>query len=94
MSRLGLSTHEEKVQAIQDLQRPACVADLQKFLGMVVYFSSYIPYYAFIASPLFALLKKGVRWEWGAEHEVAFEKAKDALAGAPVLGHPQQGQPY
>ena len=94
VSRLGLSTHQEKVQAILELNRPANVSDLQKFLGMVVYFSQYIPYYSFIAAPLFGLLKKGVKWRWEAEHEIAFQEAKQALSKAPVLGHPIQGQPY
>ena len=75
VSRLGLSTHQEKVQAIMDLERPTSVSDLQKFLGMVVYFSQYIPYYSFIAAPLFTLLKKGVKWHWDAEHELAFLEA-------------------
>ncbi|KAI4294662.1 hypothetical protein GGG16DRAFT_12859, partial [Schizophyllum commune] len=52
VSRLGLSTHAEKVAAIVDIDRPRNVHDLQKFLGMVVYFSSYIPFYSFIATPL------------------------------------------
>jgi hypothetical protein len=94
VSRLGLSTHKEKVAAIQELARPTHVSDLQKFLGMCVYFAAYIPFYAFIATPLFALLKKGVKFEWKAEQEIAFQQAKDALAGAPVLGHPIQGVPY
>ena len=94
VSRLGLSMHQEKVQAILDLERPRTVADLQKFLGMVVYFSQYIPYYSFIAAPLFALLKKGVKWHWDAEHETAFQEAKETLARAPVLGHPMQKLPY
>lgn len=94
VSRLGLSTHQEKVSAIQDIERPKTVNDLQKFLGMVVYFASYIPHYAFIAAPLFGLLKKGVRFIWKAEHDIAFQQAKDALMSAPVLGHPIQGLPY
>jgi hypothetical protein len=94
LSRLGLSTHKEKVAAIQELSRPTLVNDLQKFLGMVNYFASYIPYYVFIAKPLFSLLAKGVRWEWRAEHEIAFLQAKDALSEAPILGHPMQGSPY
>ena len=94
VSRLGLSTHREKVQAILDLERPKSVAELQKFLGMVVYFSQYIPYYSFIAAPLFALLKKGVKWRWDAEHETVFQEAKEMLAKAPALGHPIQGTPY
>lgn len=37
VSRLGLSTHAEKVAAIMELARPRSVADLQEFLGMVVF---------------------------------------------------------
>lgn len=46
MSRLGLSTHEAKVQAILELTRPTKMSQLQAFLGMVVYFSAFIPFYA------------------------------------------------
>lgn len=60
VSRLGLSTHREKVAAVIELAHPTSVLELQRFLGMVVYFSAYIPHYAHIASPLFSLLKKGV----------------------------------
>ena len=94
VSRLGLSTHLEKVNAILDLERPKKLSQLQTFLGMVVYFSAFIPYYASICAPLFHLLRKGARWRWGAEEEHAFVSAKDALRSSPVLGHPIEGLPY
>ena len=94
VSRLGLSTHVEKVKAILELERPRKLSQLQAFLGMVVYFSSFIPYYAFICAPLFHLMRKGCKWKWGAEEEYAFQAAKDALRSSPVLGHPIEGRPY
>ena len=94
VSRLGLSTHLEKVGAILDLERPKKLSQLQTFLGMVVYFSAFIPYYASICAPLFQLLRKGARWHWGASEEYAFEAAKNALRSSPVLGHPIEGLPY
>jgi hypothetical protein len=94
VSRLGLSTHQEKVQAILELTPPKKVSELQTFLGMVVYFSTFIPYYASIARPPFQLLRKGCVWRWGAEEQHAFDAAKDALRSSPVLGHPVQGSPY
>ena len=94
VSRLGLSTHLEKVRAILELERPKKLSQLQTFLGMVVYFSAFIPYYASICTPLFQLLRKGARWHWGADEEYAFEAAKNALRSSPVLGHPIEGLPY
>lgn len=94
VSRLGLGTHEEKVKAIQQLRRPNKVSKLQTFLGMVVYFSSFIPYYSSIAAPLFQLLRKGARWQWGPMEEHTFQSAKEALLKAPVLGHPIEKRPY
>lgn len=57
VSHLGLSTHKDKVKAIVDLAPPTNVHELQVFLDMMVYFSAYIPFYAWIAAPLFRLLK-------------------------------------
>jgi len=94
VSRLGLLTHEEKVKAIIELERPKKLSQLQTFLGMVVYFSVFIPYYASICTPLFHLLHKGCKWKWGAEEEHAFQAAKEALRASPVLGHLIKGCPY
>ena len=38
VSRLGLSTHKEKIEAITKLAEPKTVKELQTFLGMMVYF--------------------------------------------------------
>ena len=94
VSRLGLSTHAEKVKAIMELERLRKLSQLQTFLGMVVYFSAFIPYYASICAPLFQLLRKGCKWHWDAEQEHAFQAAKTALESSPVLGHPIEGLPY
>lgn len=94
VSRLGLSTHLEKVRAVLDLAKPTKLAELQTFLGMAVYFSAFIPYYADICSPFFALLRKGARWRWDTELESAWKNLKLALQEAPVLGHPMEGRPY
>jgi len=94
VSCLGLSMHAEKVKAIMELECPRKLSQLQAFLGMVVYFSAFIPYYASICAPLFQLLCKGHKWTWGVEQEHAFQAAKSALNSSPVLGHPIEGLPY
>lgn len=91
---MGLSTHQEKVNAITQLEEPKNQHDLQVFLGMMVYFSAYIPFYAWIAAPLFQLLKKTTKWEWTPLHSEAFELAKQVLTNAPVRGYAVPGLPY
>ncbi len=94
VSRLGMSTHKEKVEAICELDAPQNVQELQTFLGMMVYFSAYIPFYAWIAHPLFRLLKKDTPWEWTDLHCEAFDLCKQVLSNAPVRGYAIPGLPY
>ena len=49
VTRLGLSMHQEKVHALLELVTPWSCKALQTFLGMAVYFSSFIPYYALLS---------------------------------------------
>ena len=94
VSRLGLSTHKEKVDAIVQLEVPKNVPTLQTFLGMMTYFSSYIPFYAWVAAPLFTLLKKDKAWNWGALEQEAFKLCKKALVSAPVMAYLILNKPF
>ena len=94
MSWLGLSTHKEKVDTILLLDEPKDRHNLQVFLGMMVYFSTYIPFYAWIAGPLFNLLKGSVKWEWTEIHSEAFELCKQVLVNVPVGGYTKPASPY
>ena len=94
VSCLGLSTHMEKVSAILNLEAPKNIHNLQIFLGMMVYVLAYIPFYAWIAAPLFNSLKKDNKWEWTETHTEAFELCKQVLTNAPVRGYAVPGAPY
>jgi hypothetical protein len=94
VSRLGLSTHKEKVDAILKLEAPKNIPTLQTFLGMMTYFASYIPYYNWIVAPLYKLLRKNTPWKWSKLEQEAFELSKQALSYAPVMVYPILGKPY
>ena len=94
VSRLGLSTHKEKVDTILLLDELKDCHNLQVFLGMMVYFSAYIPFYAWIARPLFNLLKGSMKWEWTEVHSEAFKLCKQVLVDAPFCGYVKPGSPY
>src|SRR6202167_3236128 len=86
--------HKEKVDTVLELEEPNNCHDLQVFLGMMVYFSMYIPFYTWIAGPLFSLLRKSTNWVWTEVHSEAFELCKQVLVNAPVHGYAKPGFPY
>ena len=53
VSRLGLSTRQEKLKAMWELKAPKDKKRLELFLGLAVYFSAYIPYFSWMVNPLF-----------------------------------------
>ncbi len=92
--RLELSTHEEKVNAILELKQLSKVSELQSFLGMLIYFQTFIPFFTDCMGPLFEKLRKGSVWNWSEEQEHAWNSGKQALQEAPILGHVQEGLLY
>ena len=94
VSRLGISTHKEKIDAVDAMKPPTKVKELQMFLGFVNYFTIYIPFYTRIIKPLYRLLSKDTAWTWDPIHQEAYELCKLALKSAPILGHPQDGKGY
>ena len=95
VSRLGLSMHQEKLRAVWELKAPKDRKKLETFLGLAVYFSAYIPYFSWMANPLFKSMRlKDPPHEWTEEHQKCFELIKFVLVSAPVHGHPEPGQTY
>src|SRR3954447_11533938 len=88
ISQLGMSTHKQKVDAVVQLEPPKNIPTPQTFWGMMTYLSNYIPFNAWIAAPLFKLLKKDKPWEWTQLEQEAFDVCKQALVSAPVMAYP------
>jgi hypothetical protein len=69
VSRLGLSTHAEKLKAMWKLEAPKTRKLLETFVGLAVYFAAYIPFFSWIATPLFKLMRnKEDALDWTAKH--------------------------
>src|SRR6266852_3740813 len=95
VSRLGLSTHHEKLKAVWELEAPRDRKKLESFLCLAIYFASYIPYFSWMATPLFKCLRlKELPFEWMDKLQNCFQLIKSALISAPVRGHPEAGQAY
>lgn len=83
----GLHKSPEKVRAIRDAPAPKDVSQLRSFLGLINYYSRFIPNLASVLAPLNALLCKGKQWLWSLECEDAFDKVKTLLLSQSVLTH-------
>ncbi|KJZ71398.1 hypothetical protein HIM_09186 [Hirsutella minnesotensis 3608] len=81
----GIRVNPEKVQAIQQWQRPRSVKGVRSFVGFANYYRQFIPKFSNIAAPLTALTKKDVVFTWSKECDKAFEDLKALLTSAPVL---------
>ena len=53
-----------------------------------------IPDFATVAKPLTRLISGDNPWTWCTEEQVAFQRLKDDLVSAPVLGYPDPKLPY
>ena len=87
MTQDGIYPLEEEVKAIQDSPRLTNLKELQAFLGMLNYYSCYIPIVTSILAPLHKLLVKDTPWEWSDTHEESWNKAKAALHSSKLLVH-------
>ncbi|XP_059397972.1 uncharacterized protein K02A2.6-like [Carassius carassius] len=83
----GLHKSPKKVSAIVNAPIPSNITQLRSFLGLLNYYGRFIPNLANIANPLNVLLCKGKRWQWSAECDAAFKKAKEQLVSQNVLTH-------
>ena len=83
----GTETNPEKVEAITKMPYPEDKQSLQRFLGMVTFFSKFIPNLSSITAPLRVLLQKDTAWHWTEEQMKAIDTLKQLLTKAPVLSY-------
>ena len=83
----GRHPMNDKVRAIREAPTPRNVSELHSFLGIINYYSKFLPNLSSTLKPLYVLLLKHRKWTWGAEQEKAFNAAKQALQQNSLLVH-------
>ena len=83
----GLHSTEAKVRAIKEAPEPQNLTQLRSFLGIVNYYSKFMPNLSTKLAPLYSLLNKQQKWHWDAEQVQAFQAAKDALQADSLIVH-------
>ncbi len=83
----GLHSPEEKVSAITEAPAPNSVVELKAYLGLLTYYSRFLPCISTVLAPLYKLLKKNASWAWTETEDEAFQKSKDLLTLSSLLVH-------
>ena len=87
ISEKGLQPTAQKLKAIVEAPAPHNVSQLKSFLGMINYYSKFLPNLSTQLAPLYSLLQKKNTWKWGKDQQQAFEEAKQLLISSRVLAH-------
>ena len=77
---LKVSNQIQVKDAIKRMEAPSTKQELQSFLGMVNYLSSYIHHMSDLTSNLRNLLKKDSLIQWTETHEAEFQMLKKAIS--------------
>lgn len=85
ISNNGITADDEKIKAINSMQKPVDKTSLQRFLGMITYLGRFINNLSDKTAPLRQLLQKENAWVWDHAQEKAFELLKKEICSCPVL---------
>ena len=83
----GLHPAPEKITAVQMAPEPRNITELRAFLGLLNYYSKFLPNLSVVLSPLYRLLQAKVKWLWSREQSEAFREAKSLLQSSTLLVH-------
>lgn len=89
----GVRPTSEKVEAIQKAPSPRNKTELQSFLGLLNFYSCFLPNKATVLEPLHRLLDQSSTWRWTDDHEKAYAAAKQLLQADGVLTHYDESKP-
>lgn len=88
VSHNKIQMDESKVEAIQSIPYCKTMKDVQSFLGVTVYYRSYIKDYATIEHPLYVLTRKKTTFKFTDECKIAMDNLKQCLISFPILRQP------
>ena len=83
----GLHKTQDKIEAVINAPKPENVTQLRAFLGLVNYYSHFLPNLASVLHPLYQLLKQNVKFIWTESAQKAFQNVKEMITSDIVLTH-------
>jgi ribonuclease HI len=93
ISQRGIEANPSKIKAIEALEPPTQLRDVQKFAGCLPSLSRFVSRLGEKAMPLYQLMKKTDHFVWSQCADDAFNDLKRALSTAPILAAPAPREP-
>jgi hypothetical protein len=93
VSQRGIEANPSKIKAIEALEPPTQLSDVQKFAGCSASLSRFASRLGKKAMPLYQLMKKTYHFIWSQRADDAFNDLKRALSTTPVLAAPAPREP-
>ena len=88
VSGKGVKCDPAKVEAVKSWRRPTTNRQALSFAAFVNYYNRLVPHFSEISRPLYELGRKR-KFVWTDEHEQAFQKLRECVINAPVVGYPR-----
>ncbi|GKV49226.1 hypothetical protein SLEP1_g55988 [Rubroshorea leprosula] len=92
VSKKRIEVNPEKVQAVQQMEPPKTIKDVQRLTGRVAALHRFIARSAERCLPFFKALREPKNFQWTDECQQVFDKLKQYLASAPLLSKPVGGE--
>ena len=83
----GLHPLPDKISAVLSAPTPRNLQELKSYLGLLSYYSKFLPKLSTVLAPLYRLLRKDTHWRWMAAEEKAFDLSKELLTSSRLLVH-------
>jgi len=88
VSTKGIEANPDKVRALQNMEEPQSVRDVQKLTGRIAALNRFIPRSADRSSSFFKTLRSSSKFEWGEEQKKSFRELKDYLENLTKMTSP------
>lgn len=79
---------QERIRPILELPPPKTPKQVARLVGLMAYYSRFVPNFSTLCAPLNQLRRKNVHFVWGPEQANALETIKKILTSHPVLRLP------
>ena len=93
VSERGILCNPVKIKAIQKMEVPTRLLDVQKFTGCLASINRSISRLGEKALPLYQLMKKTTFFKWNDKADEAFLQLKKMLTTPPILAAPTDKEP-